>query len=214
MGPEPLGARNVRGGLVRDAFGAEFEEPGVGVVHERDVQSVDPRHRLVGVVVVAVEVPARRQQEVPAAHRHRIPVDDRPDAFALDDETEGVLRVAVLRGCFVRAQILDRRPQRRRRIRRAGQARVGQRDGPAFPATAHRHQVTGTGRQWVQIVPAPHVRHGLRGRNHRHQVRDLGPERNQVPGLEILIQLLQLGGFLGGRLRNRVRCANGMISGN
>ena len=37
------------------------------------------------------------QQEVAAAHPHRITVDDRPDHLALDDEAKCVLCVPVLR---------------------------------------------------------------------------------------------------------------------
>ncbi len=93
--------------------GAELEEPGVRVVDERDVETVDPRHRLIGLVVVAVEVPARGgEQEVAAAHRDRVTVDHGPHAFTFDDEAECVLRVAMLGRGFLGAEILDRRPQR------------------------------------------------------------------------------------------------------
>jgi hypothetical protein len=59
-------------------------------------------------------VPSRGEQEVPAAHRDRITVDDRPHALTLDDEPKCVLRVAVFGRGFFRAQVLDRGPQRRR----------------------------------------------------------------------------------------------------
>ena len=76
------------GRLVGDGVGAEFEEPGVGVVHERDVEAVDPRHRRIGLVVVAVERPTRGEQEITAARRDRVPVDHPPHALALDHEPD------------------------------------------------------------------------------------------------------------------------------
>jgi hypothetical protein len=91
MGPEPFGTGDLRGGFVGDALGAELEEPGVGVVNERYVQPVDPSHWPVGVVVVAVDVPARGEQEVTAGHPHRVTVHHRPHALAFDHEAEGVL---------------------------------------------------------------------------------------------------------------------------
>ena len=91
---------------------------------ERDVEAVNPHHRLVGLVVVTVEMPTRGEQEVTTAHRDRIPVDHRPHPLALDDETEGVLAVTVLRRRLLGAQVLNRRPQRRRHIRNAAQAGV------------------------------------------------------------------------------------------
>ena len=86
----------------------------------------------------------------------------------------------------------------------SGQARVGQGDRAAFPAAAHRDQVAGAGGQRVQVAPPPDVGHRLGGRDHRHQVRDLGPQRDQVLAVKIPVQLLELGSFFGRRLRSSV----------
>src|SRR5258706_570212 len=84
MRPQPLGPGYLGSRLVGHALGPELEEPGIGVMDERDVEAVNPRHRLVGLVVVTVEMPTGGEQEVTAAHRDRIPVDHRPHPLALD----------------------------------------------------------------------------------------------------------------------------------
>jgi len=148
-------------------------------VDERDVQTVDPRHRLIGLVVVPMEMPARGEQEVAAAHRHRITVDHRPHALALALalalEAERVLGVTMLRRGLLRPEVLDGRPQRRRHVRDTAEAGVGQRDRAAFPAAADGHEVAGPLRQRVQRRPLPDEGNGLRRRRHRHQVGQLGP---------------------------------------
>ncbi len=199
MAPEPFGPGDLRGVPAGDLVRAEFEEPGVGVVHERDVEAVDPGHGRVAGVVVAVERPARREQEVAAAHGHRVPVHDGPHALALDHEPEGVLGVPVLGRGLVRAQVLDGGPQRRRGVGPPAQARVGQGDRAALPAPAHRDQVTGPFGQRLQRRPAPHVRPRGRGRLGRHEVFALGPQRDQVLGAEVVVQLPELARVLARR---------------
>jgi len=211
MRPQPLRPGDVRSGFVGDAVAAVFEEAGVRVVGEGDVQPVDPSHRLIGLVVVAVEVPAGCQQEVAAAQGHRVTVDDGPHALALDDEAKGVLAVAVFGRGLARPEVLDGRPQGRRHVRCAAQSGVGQRDGAAFPAPADGHQVTGALGQRVQRRPLPHERHRTGCRAQRHQFVELRPQRRQVLGVEIRVQPGQfplVGGLL--RLGHRsapVRCA-------
>ncbi len=114
-------------------------------------------------VVVAVPVPAGLGQEVAAAHRDRVAVDDGPHALALDDEAEGVLGVPVLGGVLARAEVLDRGPQRRggERARRPGRgwparsrgarrrARPARGRRPARPAAAGPSQ-----RQQCGTAPA------------------------------------------------------------
>src|SRR5699024_9827109 len=109
--PQALGAGQLRSGLIGELLGAVLEESGVHLVRERDVQAVKPGHRLGRNVVVTVVVPTRGQKEVTTTHRNRVTVDHRPDTLAFDDETEGVLGVAVLRGVLTRCEVLDRSPQ-------------------------------------------------------------------------------------------------------
>ncbi len=190
--PQSFGAGSVGGGAVRDLIGAELEKRRPGVVDEGDVQAVEPGHRGVGLVVVTVEAPARSEEEVPAAHRDRVAVDDGPDTLALHNEPESMLRVPVDRGVLARVEVLDRRPQRRRRVRSATQTRVGQRDRPPLPAAADRNQLAGPLRQSEQLRPAPQVRPRRGPWRAGHQITDLGPQRHQELLLEPPVQLVQL----------------------
>jgi len=54
---------------------SQLEEALIHTGNEGDVQAVEPRHRGVGDDAVAVEVPARSEQEIAMAHRHRVIVD-------------------------------------------------------------------------------------------------------------------------------------------
>ena len=193
MAPEALGPGALGGGPLPRAelIAAGLEELRLGDVLERDVEAVDPGHRLLGGVVVGVPVPARLGQEVAPAHRHRVAADDRPDALALEHEPEGVLGVPVLGGVLARHQVLDRGPQRRGGERPAGQARVGERDRPALAAAADRDELARPGGEGPQRVPAPQVRQRLRPRVGGHQVADLGPERDQQLPLEPPVELLE-----------------------
>jgi hypothetical protein len=91
-----------------ELVGAELEEPGVELADQRDVEPVDPGHRMVGGVVALVEVHAGGEQEVPAAHAHRVALDVGPHPLALDDEPEHGLCVPVPRGLLAWAEVLDR----------------------------------------------------------------------------------------------------------
>src|ERR1700690_2689339 len=98
MTPQPFGARALGRAFLgcTDAFATGLEELALGVVRERNVEPVDPGHRLGCRVVLSVPVPARLRQEVAARHADRIAVDYGPDPLTLDDEAEGMLGVAVL----------------------------------------------------------------------------------------------------------------------
>lgn len=151
--------------------------------------------------MVGVPVPARLREEVTAVHRHRVAADDRPHARTLDDEAEGVLGVAVLGGVLAGHEVLDGRPQRRRGEGPAAEGGVGQRDGPALTAPADRHQAAGPVRKLPQPLPAPQVRHGTRARVGRHQVADLGPQRDEQFLFEAPVKLFERRGDLGLPLR-------------
>ena len=133
------------------------------------------------------------RQEVAAAHRHRVALDDRPHALALDDEPERVLGVAVLGRVLAGHQVLDRGPQRRRRVRASAQARVRQRDRPPLAAAADRAPGRRSARPARAGAPTPTgaaaaFERGLL----RHQVTDPGPQRDQQLLLEAAVQILQL----------------------
>jgi hypothetical protein len=114
-------------------------------------------------------------------------------SLALDDEPERVLGVPVHRRVLARVEVLDRRPQRRHRVGGAAEARVGQRDRSPLPAPPDGDQVAGALGQLQQVAPAPYVRLRGGGRAVRHEVADLGPQRDEQLGLEAAVELLQLG---------------------
>ena len=196
VGPEPLGAGPGGRRAVGDLVGARLEERGADVVDERDVEPVEPRHRPVGLVVVAVEPPAGGEQEVAAAHGDRVVVDDGPHALALDDEPERVLGVPVDGGVLARVEVLDRRPERRRGVGGAAEAGVGECDGAALAAAPDRYQLARALREPQQVLPAPHVRLRGRARAGRHEVADLGPQRHEQLLLEAAVELFEGGGAL------------------
>ena len=188
MAPKPLAARKVRRGIVGHAIGAELEETDIHLLRERDVQAVDPGHRLVGVVVVSVEAPSGRQQKVAPAHAHRIAVDHRPDALALDHEAEGVLRMAMFRRRLARTEILDRGPERRADIGVTAEAGIGEPDGPPLATASDRHQLARLFGKRQELRPLPDMGDRLGFRMHRHQIAELRPERNQMLLLEPFVE--------------------------
>src|SRR3954447_12118852 len=136
MGPKSFGAGAIRGGVVGDFIGPQLEERRADVRGEGDVETVEPSHGGVGLVVVTVEAPSRSEQEVSTTHRDGVVVDDCPYPLSLDDESKCVLTVPVDRGILTRVQILNGRPQPRCRVRPTTKARVGERDRPTFAAAA------------------------------------------------------------------------------
>ena len=95
------------------------------------------------VFVVAMEVPTRRQQQVAAAHAHRVSVHHQPYALALHDKSERVPANGGVRGRLMRAEVLDGSPQGRRHIGVAAKAGIGESDGAAFAAPSDRDQFAG-----------------------------------------------------------------------
>ena len=195
--PQPLAARDIRGRGVRNLFRPELEKPDIHLLAEGDIQPVQPGHRRVAVIVMAVKTPTRRQQQVAPAHPHRIAIDHRPDAFALDDKAKRVLRMAVLGRRLARAEILYRRPHGRADIGVPSQPRIGEPDGPALSPPPDRDQIAGALCQWQQGRPFPDVRNRFGLGMHRHQVTRLRPKRVQVIVREGLVERFQFGCVLG-----------------
>lgn len=171
----------------------DFVEAGVERVDQRDVQSVLPDHRFVG-VLVAVLVPGvvRRDREVARADGEFLAVHDRPGAGALVHEAQRGGLVAVRGHRLARAHDL--------------QAGVQQADGRAEFAPAgvdqHHHPATGVVRpdQWqrladqrCQVGVAPEHRDGLRLRVPGLDLVRHRPERARL----LFGQLLVVGGEFG-----------------
>ena len=190
--PQLLRARPVGRGLVLDSVVAVLEEGGIQLLHQRDVQPVQPGHGPVACVMVAVPEHGRGEQEVTGTHGNGVAVNHGPDSLASDDEPERALRVAVRRGDFADPQVLDGRPQGGGRERAARQPGIGQGYGPPLPAPPDRHQLAGALGQRKERRPGPVVRLRRGFGVLRHEVVDLGPQRHQVGAREIVVEPLQI----------------------
>jgi len=179
----------VQGGAARldrrargiEVLGARrLEEACVQPVHQRQVEPVEPDHRLVGAAVMLMPGHARRQHEVTGGHRARLAVHGGPDAAPLQDEPDGRRGVPVRGRALPRVEVLHGPPQGGGGKREPAQPGVGQRQDPPLAAAAHRDGLSGLGREGQQGIPPPQPRHGPGSGLTRHQVRDLGPERLDV----------------------------------
>ena len=205
VGGDPLG--------VGDLVAAELEELRLGDVLERDVEPVDPRHRLRGRIVVGVPVPACLRQEVAAPHRHRIPDASGPvPPTTVQTPSPSTTK---RNACWVcrcsgasspglrywmaahRVGVANGRPPR------PGFARAMARRSPPRP-TGTRRPACAAMRQ--QVGPPPQMWLGSRLGVGRHEVADLGPQRHEVPGLEVAVERVQLRGPF--RLVRRVGCGD------
>src|SRR6516162_5101413 len=73
-------------------------EAGIQQAHDRNVEPVEPDHRLLRLVAVVVPSPGRGNHEVAGEHRRALTVDGGIGSLALDDEAQRRLRMAVRRG--------------------------------------------------------------------------------------------------------------------
>src|SRR5262245_21551455 len=82
-------------------------EPDFEKAHQRRIQSVDPQHRLVGIIDMFMPRPTRIGQEIALFHFESFAVDDTLRAFALDNESYTSLRVPMRHGMLSRLKHLD-----------------------------------------------------------------------------------------------------------
>jgi hypothetical protein len=152
---------------------------------------------MIGIIVVAVEEPARCQEKIPAAHPDRIAVDYGPNSFAFDHEPECVLRVPVFRRGLTGAEILDGTPQSRADIGVSAQARIGQSKRSSLSTAPDGNEISRPLCKGEQLRPLPDVRYGLRHRMPWHQVPDLGPQWLDVLPVEPCVKLSKLRSIIG-----------------
>ena len=81
-------------------LGIALHEARVEERDDRDVEAVEPHHRLIARVAVVVPRPGRRDDEVAGMHRDALAVDRGIRAGAFDHEAQRRLRVAVARRDF------------------------------------------------------------------------------------------------------------------
>ena len=83
-------------------FVVVLRERRVEELHDRDVQPVEPEHRLVRLVPVVVPRHRRRDDEVAVVHRRPLAIDGRMRAVAFEHEAQRALRVPVRGSDFAR----------------------------------------------------------------------------------------------------------------
>ena len=193
IAPQALSAAVFRRVETGELVGAEFEEAHIHLLAERHIKPVDPGHRLIGDVLVAVPIAARCKQQVAPAHPDRIAVHDCPDPLAFDDEAEGVLAVAVFGGHLAWPQVLDRSPQGRADIGMWRQPRIAEPDRAPLAPAPDWHQFARALRQWQQPGPPPDVRNRLGLGVNRHEIAQLGPQGQEALLFEPAVQFAQFG---------------------
>ncbi len=91
---------------------ARLGEARVEQAHDRDVEPVEPDHRLVGLVAMVVPGPGRCDHEIAGQHRRALAIDRGIGALSLDNEAQCRLGVAVRRRHFARQDQLQPGEQR------------------------------------------------------------------------------------------------------
>ncbi len=104
-----------------------FEERGFERSDQRDVQHIEPDHRLGALVLMVVPHPARRQHQITLVDGVLFSFDDGIDAVALHDEAQRGRGVTMSGRDFAGQNVLDRSPEGRRCS--IGKTGIGQPDG-------------------------------------------------------------------------------------
>ena len=99
---------------------------------DRDVEPVEPEHRLVGLVAVVVPGHRRRDDEVAVVHRRAFAVDGGVGAVALEDEAQRALAVPMCGRDLARKHQLDAGVEVGRDLRLAAQAGILEDQHPAL----------------------------------------------------------------------------------
>ena len=127
----------------------------------RDVEPVEPEHRLVGVVAVVVPGHVGRDDEVAGVHERALAVDGGVRALALQHEAQRRLRVAVRGRHLVRHDQLHAGIERGGDLRLSAQAGVLQ-DQHAPLGFLGGDQLAGFQHGRADFVEPPQRRHGSR----------------------------------------------------
>ena len=162
--------------------GVVLEEDRLERHHQRQVEPVEPDHRLVPVVVVVVPLPVRGEDQVAGLHLAGVAVDRRVDARAGHDEADRGRRVTVGRRALARPEVLDGAPERRAREGQAVEPRIGEREHTAVAAALDRDDLAGALGKREDGVPFPEPRLRARERNVGHDLALQAPEGLQVVG--------------------------------
>ena len=170
--------------------GMVLEEDRLERDHQRQVEPVEPDHRLVAVVVVVVPLPVRGEDQVARLHLAGVAVDGRVDARARHHEADRGGRVPVGGRALTRAEELDRAPERRAREREAVQPRVREREHAPVAAALDRDDLARALGERQHGVPLPEPGQGARERHVRHDLALQAPQRLQIVGGERAAELV------------------------
>ena len=173
-------------------------EAGVEVANRRNVETVEPDHRLAGGVAMVVPLPAGGQHQIERPHHRLFAVDGGEGAFTLEHKAQGALAVTVTRRDLAGQDQLqsgieagrDRRLARHARVFEDQDAALGLRGADQI---ARPHQIVAR----HTIGPAMDLRR--RGRFGGHQRREHFPQRRQAGGRHFVIQRAKLGRLVVGQ---------------
>ena len=162
-------------------------EAGVEEAHQRDVEAVEPDHRLAAVVAVVVEGPRRGDDEVAVAHRRALAVDRGVGAFAVEHQAQRRLGVAVRRRHLARQDQLQAGVERLGDARLAAQGRVLE-DQDAALGLLGGDQAAGLHHVLADLVVAPQGGRDRAGRLRRHERAQHLPERRHAERADPLVE--------------------------
>jgi hypothetical protein len=175
-----LGAHRLHFSLVR------VEEGGVHRLHQRNVEHVEPDHRLGAAVLMVVPGPGWREDEVALVHGEALAFDGGGGAAAFHDEAQGVRGMAVRFGHLAGKDHLDGAPEGGRGA--CGKPGVGEAQRAALAARADVHLAPDALEQRLELTPAPVHRRHRRARLAREERRVVGLVHPAVEPLEVALE--------------------------
>ena len=180
-----------------------FRKRRIQKLHDRNVQAVQPEHRLAGLVPVIVPRHRRRDDEVPIVHRRALAVDGRMRAAAFEHEAQRTLRVSMCRRDFSRQHELHAGIQIGGDLRLPAESGIFE-NQHATLGFLGGDQLAGFHHRGANLRERPcgglACAHGFR----RDEVRQRHPERRQVLAADAFVEGKTLR-RLGGRRRWLIR---------
>ena len=171
-------------------------ERGVEELDDRDVEAVEPEHRLVGLVAVVVPRHRRRDDEVAVVHRRPLAVHGRVRAVAFEHEAQGALRVPVCGRDLARQHELHAGVEVGGDLRLAAQAGILE-DQHAALGLLGGDQAAGLDHRRANLGERPRRRLAAADRLGRDELGERRPQRRHVLLADALVEgetLRRLGG--------------------
>lgn len=160
-------------GVIRHPVGAEFEETDIVLEAERNIQTADPRHRVIGFVLVTVKHQPCASRKSPRLMRTGSPLTTVQTRSPSTEKRKEFREWRCSRAASRGSETLDRAPECRRNVWGSAQPRIGQSDGQPLATPANRHEIAGCFGQRVEIGLFSDMGNRLRSRMHRHEIADL-----------------------------------------